>query len=267
MTTGRVMQPSRPLLPPAELESEWSKLIRPSTPAEPFAVAMADHLPAPVRRWLLYAIRPGTPLRRAVVLEQHGTIRLGTWRRFEAIQALSPLEGFIWIVRAHMLGLPIEGFDRYTGRTGEMRHRLFGSITVMAASGPDISRSAAARHTAEIAWVPAAALAPQVTWRAIDDHRATAMVPCGGRIYEPTLTIAASGALAEVSILRWTNVGGTEWHEEPFTAVFDREGTFDGYTIPTSATAGWGYGTQRWRDGAFIHQTIDAATYHLATYY
>lgn len=50
----------------------------------------------------------------------------------------------------------VHGYDRYTRGTGEMRHRLCGAVTVMAASGPDMARSAAARQTSEIIWAPAA---------------------------------------------------------------------------------------------------------------
>jgi hypothetical protein len=54
----------------------------------------------------------------------------------------------------------------------------------------------------------------------------------------------------------------TGWHEEPFTALLDAEDTFDGYTIPTHGTAGWGHGTPRWdSDGAFIQLSIDEATH------
>jgi hypothetical protein len=182
-------------------------------------------------------------------------------RPFTAIEALAPLDGFIWSVSTRMFGMPIRGFDRYTGGAGEMRHRLFGTVPVVSASGPDISRSAAARLTAEIAWVPTAALSPSVTWRAVDADRVTALIPCDGQICAPTLTVAPSGALVTVSISRWTDVGGKGWHEEPFTAVFEAEATFGDYMVPSQVTAGWGYGTGRWRDGAFIHQTIDSITY------
>jgi Family of unknown function (DUF6544) len=110
--------------------------------------------------------------------------------------------------------------------------------------------------------VPPAALAPQVGWRAIDDNTVTLLVPGDGRIYQPTLTVSPDGVLEKVTVPRWTNVGKTPWHEEPFTALLDGEHTVDGYTIPAQTIAGWGYGTDRWTAGAFIKQTIDEAAYH-----
>ncbi len=246
---------------PSSLRADWAQLTRPTEPEQLFDPGTVDHLPAPARRWLRHAIAAGTPLRRTVVLGQHGMIRLGSWRRFRAVQALAPLEGFIWVVTTRLFGLPVHGFDRYSAETGEMRHRLLGRFTVMSATGPDVSRSAAARHTSEIIWVPAAALAPQVGWRAIDDVHVTALVPCDGRTYEPTLTVSASGAVEKVTVPHWTNVGNMPWHEETFTALLGPERAFGGYTVPAETTAGWGFGTDRWADGGFIKQTIDTAAY------
>jgi hypothetical protein len=258
--SGAVAEVPRRL--PVALREDWAALTAPTQLPDVFDPAMVDDLPLPAQRWLRHAIAPGTPLRRAVTLRQHGRIRLGAWRRFEAVQALAPLDGFIWTVTAHLYGLPVYGFDRYSRGTGEMRHRLCDAVTVMTAGGPDIARSAAARHTSEIIWVPAAALAPQVGWRASDDNTVTLLVPCDGRIYQPTLTVSPEGVLEKVTAPRWTNTGNTPWHEEPFTALLDGETTVNGYTIPAHTIAGWGYGTDRWTTGTFIKQTIDAATYH-----
>lgn len=247
---------------PARLHDDWRRLTSPTEPAEPFDPDMVEHLPDPARRWLRHAIAPGSPLRRAVVLRQHGVIRLGAWRPFTATQALAPLEGFLWPVTTRLFGLPVRGFDRYSAGSGEMRHWLLGLIPVMSAAGPDIDRSAAARHTSEIVWAPGAALAPQVGWCAVDDDQVTMRVLCGPWAFEPTLTVATSGALRQVTVPRWTNAGRTAWHEEPFTAVFHEERTFDGYTVPSRTTAGWGHGTRRWDEGgAFIRQTIDDAAF------
>jgi hypothetical protein len=62
--------------------------------------------------------------------------------------------------------------------------------------------------------------------------------------------VALSGAVQQVTLPRWTNVGRTVWHEEPFTAVLQAERTFGGYTIPTKTTAGWAHGTRGWATAA-----------------
>lgn len=247
---------------PVRLHNDWRHLTRPTEPAEPFDPAVVEHLPEPGRRWLRHAIAPGTPLRRSVVLRQHGMIRLGGWRPFTAVQALAPLEGFLWAVTTHLFRVPVHGFDRFSNATGEMRHRLLGLIPVMTSTGSDVGRSAAARHTSEIIWAPAAALGPQVVWLSLDETRVTLLIPCGPWVLAPTLTVSPSGALDQVAVPRWTNAAHTGWHEERFTAVLGAERTFDGYTIPTQITAGWGHGTSAWENGgAFIRLTVDEALY------
>jgi hypothetical protein len=248
---------------PARLRLDWIALTRHTEPAPPFDPAMADHLPEPVRRWLVHAIAPGTPLRRHAILDQHGAVRLGAWRRFEAVQALAPLEGFIWAATTHVYGVPVRGFDRFSAGTGELHHRAFGLATVASASGPDISRGAAARHTSELIWVPAVALAPEVEWKPVDRSQATAVIHCDGYVYEPTITVGPTGELSRVTIPRWTDVGTGTWHEELFAAVCHGEANFGGYTVPVHVSAGWGYGTGRWSDGGvFIREVVDRAVYH-----
>jgi hypothetical protein len=223
---------------------------------------MVGDVPSPARRWLLHAIAPGTPLHTAVALDQHGQIKLGSWRPFTARQVLAPLEGYIWAETTRLYGITVRGYDRLMHGTGDMRHLLFGRIPIATASGPDFTRSAAGRLASEIAFVPAAALDPQVRWRAIDDTDVVVVVPAGNHVQPVTLSVTASGALAKVTIARWAKVGKQPYAEHVFAAVFGGEDTFGGYTIPTRTSAGYDYGTDRWPAGTFITQEIDRATHH-----
>jgi hypothetical protein len=239
-----------------EARADWKALARPTATAERFDPAAISALPDPVRRWLGHAIEPGTPLRAAVELRMHGEIRLGAWRPFTAVQRLAPAGGFVWAATARLFGLPVTGFDRFTRGTGQMRWRLLNAIPVMSAEGDDVTRSAAGRHAGELlAGAPAAALGANVLWAASDAQRATV------RLYEHevTLTVTASGALAELVMRRWGNPGNGPYGEHAFGAAMEGEATFGGFTIPRAATAGWHYGTDRWPDGQFIRYTIDDA--------
>ena len=218
-----------------------------------------------MRRWLTHAIAPGAPLLTSVELTMHGRIRLGAWRAFTADQRLSVAGGFVWAANARLFGLPVIGFDRYTCGAGQMRWHLLGAVPVMAASGPDITRSAAGRHAGELLLAaPAAALSPQVEWRAMDAARATARVhlgPGGREIHEVTVTVAPNGALSEVVMSRWGKPGGGWFAEHVFGAAMSGAATFAGFTLPRTVTAGWFYGTDRWAQGQFIRYTIDDARY------
>lgn len=247
---------------PARFRGDWTELTRPTEPVERFDPAMAAHLPEPARRWLVHAIAPGTPLLHRVVLEQHGAMRLGAWRHFQAIEALAPLEGFIWAATARVFSLPVSCLERYHAGTGELRQRALGLVNVAADGGPDLSRSVAGRQVCELLWVPAVALAPGTDWKPVDQDRATMLITCDGYVQEVTVTVDPSGELLSATIPRWSSAAGRPWHEELFALVCHGEATFAGYTIPVHVTAGWGYGTNRWsKGGVLVRQVVDQAVY------
>ena len=246
----------------AQARADWAALAQPTATPERFDPAITAALPEPVRRWLGHAIAPGTPLRTAAELQMHGEIRLGAWRRFTAVQRLTPGGGFVWVATAWLLGLPVTGFDRFTRGSGQMRWRLLGAVRVMAAEGADITRSAAGRHAGELLLAaPAAALDPDIRWTTVDPDRATAWVRVGTGEHEVTLSVAADGALTELRMTRWGSPGNEPFAAHAFGATMHDEATFDGFTVPRAITAGWHYGTDRWPEGQFIRYSVDDARY------
>jgi hypothetical protein len=71
------------------------------------------------------------PLWQPVEVEKTGHIKIGSWRRFTATQVVAPSRGYIWAANARLFGLPVIGFDRLSGRTGEMRWRLLDVVPVV----------------------------------------------------------------------------------------------------------------------------------------
>ncbi|MFB4298527.1 DUF6544 family protein [Actinomadura sp. NTSP31] len=251
-------RPPVPGLTPAA-RRDWADLATVAEQGRPFGPELTRQLPEPARRWLDHAIRPGTPLLRAVRLRMHGRIRLGSWRTFQATQILHPPHGFVWAATARVAGLPIRGFDRYSGGDGEMRWRMLGALPVMSATGPDISLSAAGRLAGEFVFVPAVALSPAVTWEPADGDRARADVLIGGVTHSVTVTVTPEGSLTELVLDRWGAPDGERFGRHVFGARLEDEASYGGYTIPSMVRAGWWYGTQRWNRGEFIRYTLDQA--------
>jgi hypothetical protein len=253
--------PGAPATLPEPLRRDWLRLAAPTSDAAPFTPGLLDGLPGPARRWLTRAIAPGTPLRRAAVLRQHGAIKAGGWQRYEADWVLAPPVGFVWAATSHLGPIFIRGFDRLIRGTGEMRWRLLGRIPFLAGSGADIDRSTAGRLAGELCFVPAAALSGAVRWEGLDDRRAVMCVDIGGRVHRVTVTVAASGQLERVELPRWGDPDGNGFRDHIMIAVMgDGEGVFDGFTIPTSCRAGW-WAPERGETKDFIRFTIDHATY------
>jgi hypothetical protein len=90
---------------------------------------------------------------------------------------------------------------------------------------------------------------------------AAAGVRVGSGAHRVVLTIAADGALSELSMTRWGNPEKGPFAEHAFGAGMREEVTLDGRTIPRTVTAGWHHGTDRWPEGQFIRYTVDRARY------
>lgn len=217
---------------------------------------MVSTLPEAAQRWLLHSIDLGTPLWRSVELQMRGQIRLGGWRQFSARQVLTPGVGFVWAASARFYGLAVSGYDRYTAGTGEMRWRLFGIVPVVTATGPEITRSAAGRLAAEAMFVPTCfdratwvdAPTPDVarcTWHAGDEEDTV------------DLHVGPDGALRQVTMQRWGQVGKAPAQRRPFGVNVEARRRFSGLTIPTRFTGWW----DAPGDGDFFRAEISAATF------
>jgi hypothetical protein len=254
------IESSAPSQLPAELQESWNDIVRHTCPEPVFEPELARRLPSAAQRWLLRAVAPGTPLRRSVELDLHGSIKLGGWRDFTARQVLTVDQGYIWAERTHLLGLPVEGFDRFTDGIGEMKHWTVGHVPVMTAEGEDVTISAAGRMAAELTYLPSFALDDKVSWTERDRDTAVATVRLLGHRHVVTLTVWPNGEPRRISLDRWSQVGGRRFRMHRFVADLGSVRRFDGYAIPTWVRAG--YADPRGRMNAFIEQITDHATFH-----
>ena len=242
------------------MREEWDRLSAATTAPETFGPGMLTGLPEPARRWLGHALAPGTPLWRTVELSMEGRIRLGSWRPFTARQVLAPPAGFIWAARARVAGLPVTGYDRYSGATGEMRWRLIGVLPVMTASGPDVSRSAAGRLAGEAVLLPT--VFRDVTWEPCTEPDTAVMAwRLADGEERARLRVGADGRLLEVVLQRWGNPGGAPYGRHPFGVSIEAETTVAGVTIPSVLRAGWWWGSDRADEGEFFRARITAARF------
>jgi hypothetical protein len=114
------------------------------------------------------------PLPNIVWLRQSGEMRANLydpWRPFTAEQVISIHQpGFAWLAR--MQAAPFASarvLDCYVDGQGLLEARLFGSLLLARAAGPEAGKGELMRYLAELAWAPHAMLHnPQLSWREID---------------------------------------------------------------------------------------------------
>lgn len=242
----------------SDLDDLWNAAPAPTHAFDPADIA---HLPAAAQRYLAHAIAPGTPLASAVRLTMHGAIRLKRWRAFRAEQVIVRDRGMIWRANVKMAGMEIRGFDRFLDGEGAMRWKLCGRLSIVHASGRDVTRSAAGRFAAETVWLPSLLCGNPVEWSGRGEDAAHARFAVDGLDADLALTLTR-GSLQSVALPRWGNPDGGRFRDVEFGAVVEQEATFAGYTIPARLRVGWYFGTDRFdTEGKFFQATIDDAVF------
>ena len=244
----------------ARVAKIWTSLQATEAPEVVFAPEMLDGLPEVAQRYLRHTIAPGTALARRVELRMTGSIQPkpdGPWMPFEARQILTPGSGFVWQALAKQGFLSMRVTDSYAAGAGKMHVALFGLVPMVNVSNPDVSKSAAGRLLAEYIWVPSVLLPKNgAEWQAVDSTRARVTLTIDEVTTPIMLTIDATGRLQEVVFPRWNDA---ERDFVPFGVIMEEEGTFGGYTIPSKIRAGWGFGTEAYRE--FFRATVIQAQF------
>ncbi len=228
-----------------------------------FDQEMIAELPAPVQRYFLHAIAPGTSLSTVVKLDMTGQFRLANnkpWLPLKAQEILTR-QGFIWKAAIGSGLSQFQGADYYCDRTGHVQFALWGLVPVADVQNPNTARSAIGRLAAELMWLPAALLPQQgVQWSAIDDNMIQAHLNVDDEPVTLTLVIDANGKLLESYALRWgEHTLDRSWEYIPMGGKSYDEQTFGGFTIPAKVGAGWWFGSEQYFE--FFQCTIEHAVF------
>jgi hypothetical protein len=253
------------------LEALWASVPTENAQEQPlFYPAQATDLPPATRRYLANAIASGTRLASAVRLRMRGSIKLGVWLPFTAEQVIwqdkrNGDKGFIWCATVRVLGVPIIGADQLLNNAGKMQWKLGGRLSLVDASGPDLTRSAIGRFQAESIWLPSALCVPEVEWTERDIWHPCARLTVQEEATDIHLTLGNKGQVRSVSLERWGSNARNVFGYRTFGGTMDKERTFGGYTIPTRIRVGWDFEEKSknlgaWK-GEFFRATIEDAQY------
>lgn len=226
----------------------FNRLALPDVSDDVFNAREVVLLPPPGARYLRHAIDDGAPLAMTADLHLVGEMRVrpdGDWFKFEAMERICPERGFLWQGRIEGLGrISADGAEYLCeGRAGS-DYFLAGILPLVRIRDGEFGRSAMGRLVIDSIWLPPC-LTPArgATWQDGDEHRATVGLPGRPDLSRLNMTVAESGALVDVSMMRHQGGEGQNFGLMAFGVRVKEEQRFGAYTVPSAVVAIWGYGT------------------------
>jgi hypothetical protein len=215
-----------------------------------FDAAVLAGLDEPVRHYFTHALTDGARLARGARLRLCGAIKVGVWLRFDSVWE-GDARCFSWRAACGPGPLrPLRVHDQFADGVGFMDIRLgpllrrLPAVKLLHVENEDAARSGAGRAALEALWVPGALLPDRgVEWRAESADVIVATWDVPPEQPELHISIGPDGAVTSYRAQRWHD--GKSGYV-PFGAEVHAERTFDGATIPSRITAGWGHGTPKW---------------------
>lgn len=200
-------------------------------------------LPAPVARWLTIAGVIGRPRAYAIRLRQRGALRTEPGAALMPATAEQYVDlvrpGFVWSVEVTMKRvIPVRGRDVLLDGRGSMRIAAAALVTIVDASGPPIDQGALLRFLGELMWAPSAALAPYLTWTAVDDRHADATLVWGDASVTGRFAFDEAGRPVGFTARRYLG-GGPDAKLEDWEARADAWAIHDGVLVPVRGVVSW----------------------------
>lgn len=216
--------------------------------------AAVARLPPPVQRFMRKAGVIGRPIPSIVRLRQVGRMRTAptaAWMNFEADQVYTvDPPGFVWRAYFVSRSLPfVFGRDTYSGGGASILMKALGVVPVADVGGSELGAAGLMRYLNEMMWFPAAYLAPNVSWRAIDERSAEVSVTDSGFTATATLVFDGDDRIVDFRAQRFnTDTRSLETWETPISG--HRE--LNGLLLPAG-----GQGVWKLDGGSFAYIELD----------
>lgn len=200
---------------------------------------LAPEIEAFARR-SLSSPRPGV-----VVITQAGEMRLGPdkgWSALRAEHTVSTINpAFVWHARVEVAPfLNAVVVDSYVDSAGRLEARLFGSVRVASAKGPDTDRAELMRYLAELAWTPEAILYNRaLTWRRLSDREFEVSAESSGGPAVVRLTLNEEGDITQAEADDRPMAVGKQSVPMPWRATLWDYGNVGDFRIPRRGQVSW----------------------------
>lgn len=226
--------------------SSLERRLAPERAAPPSPRLAHESVPAPVARYLRWALPEGAEL-TTVRIQQQGWLRTDVhsarWMPFTAthIVTASPPE-FFWNAQVTVAPLiHVRVFDTLVDGAGSGQVSLLSAIPVSKdADTPEMNSGSLHRYLAEAAWYPTA-LRPsdRLAWTAIDGSRAVATLRDHGMSVSLEFRFDELGRITAIYTSgRWGSFAGG-YRQLPWEGHFRDYVRYQGIAVPTNADVGW----------------------------
>jgi uncharacterized protein DUF6544 len=201
---------------------------------------MLADLPGPVARYLRYTGVVGKPFPGTVRLRQKGTMPVGPGQRWLPLDAEEHYSvqppGFVWAGTARLGPLPVaRARDMYAEGTGRMLVKVASLWPVVDASGAQMDQGEMMRYLSEMIWFPAAFLAGNISFEAVDDSSARVTLTDHGRTATGTLVFDREGKVTDFVAQRYRTPGASS--PDTWSTPITGYGEYEGLRLPARGKA------------------------------
>lgn len=202
------------------------------------------HLPTVVQKWLTASGALHKEKTVSVRLRQKGEMKTspsGRWMPFTARQYFNCKDpAFIWVTKVNPLPLVyLKGRDKLTNAQGEMLIELLGFFPVVnEGRNEKINAASMQRYLAELCWFPAAAVNKHLTWEAIDETSAKAILTLNNKSVSGIFSFTTEGDFHSFETKRFYGSDKDAKLETWYIEAFDHQ-VFDGQKIPSTLEVTW----------------------------
>jgi uncharacterized protein DUF6544 len=226
----------------------------PPAHADRVSFALLEHLPAPVSKYLRFALREGQERIALARFEQIGQLRTdigsGRWMPFEATHTVAALTaGFLWNAKVRAFPLVhVRVRDAYMAGRGSGDVSLLSAVPIASqAGGVEVNSGSLHRYLAEAPWYPTALL-PGATlkWTPINATTALATLTDAATTVSLEFRFTDAGDVAGIYAPgRWGNFNGA-YRQVPWEGHFRDYQRQHDMMIPAEGEVGWHVGG-RWQ--------------------
>lgn len=178
-------------------------------------------------------------------MRQVGEMRLApdkAWSPLTAEHTVSTIEpAFVWHARVEIVPfVDAVVVDSYVAGAGRLEARLFGSVQVALAKGPETDRAELMRYLAELPWAPEAILYNRaLAWQRLSAAEFEVSAESSGGLAAVRIKLNDEGDITQVDADDRPMGAGKDSVPMPWRGTFGNYGEVGGFRMPRTGEVRW----------------------------